>query len=581
MGYLGGRPRERLDPRRVLPGAASVVAVALNYYQGEAADPSWAPVARYAWGRDYHDLIAAPARAASAPISKKRVARGAGQTSTRAPVLERDLAAQGGPRLDRQEHDVAAAGPRVVVLHRRAADHRRNRRDAPLPDRCGSCRACFLMPAPPRLSWRRTCARCPPVHLVSHHRAPRRDRSRARVADGRVAVRLRSLPERLPVEPQGAGDGRGGVRPSAPYPGAGAVLEMTDDELRRRFAGTPLLRPKPAGLRRDAAIALADVRARLSPRGAGGGAGGRTKGEMNEDRHGTKSGAPPIDALLDRMTLTPYGMPVRLMEPVLERGSAVTARARGGTGSLAGRRGARRALARRAPRGYRGAGRRGPAHSTASPHRSRDPRRGGGGGAREDRRAPPCPPSESSRGRASRRIASSPMPGSAGSRTIPRTQDSPRGSPATGTWPTFSPAHSPITPARRRCRPCSPCTRSAIHGSARTWRTRYALSHHRRAPERLPPGTGAFDTAGGPTSTTNRSRVAGGRRLLRQAEDVRTDLAEAPLLFPSTRSSPRTRVTSSPRRSSAMTVAAWWSGPWGCRCARTRRWPLRSTSSLS
>jgi hypothetical protein len=39
------------------------------------------------------------------------------------------------------------------------------------------------------------------------------------------------------------------------------VIEMTDDELRRRFAGTPLLRPKPAGLRRNAAIALANVRA--------------------------------------------------------------------------------------------------------------------------------------------------------------------------------------------------------------------------------------------------------------------------------------------------------------------------------
>ena len=33
----------------------------------------------------------------------------------------------------------------------------------------------------------------------------------------------------------------------------------------------------------------------------------------------------PIDVLLDRITLTPYGMPVRLMEAVLERGSDVTA----------------------------------------------------------------------------------------------------------------------------------------------------------------------------------------------------------------------------------------------------------------
>ena len=43
--------------------------------------------------------------------------------------------------------------------------------------------------------------------------------------------------------------------PPAPYPGAGRIAAMTDEELRARFAGTALLRSKPAGLRRNAAIA--------------------------------------------------------------------------------------------------------------------------------------------------------------------------------------------------------------------------------------------------------------------------------------------------------------------------------------
>jgi hypothetical protein len=45
--------------------------------------------------------------------------------------------------------------------------------------------------------------------------------------------------------------------------------------------------------------------------------------ERTEEREGGE--ALSIDALLDRITLTPYGMPVRLMEAVLERGSGVTA----------------------------------------------------------------------------------------------------------------------------------------------------------------------------------------------------------------------------------------------------------------
>jgi hypothetical protein len=47
---------------------------------------------------------------------------------------------------------------------------------------------------------------------------------------------------------------------------------------------------------------------------------------MNERTDdGEETGARSIDALLDRITLSPYGMPVRLMEAVVERGSGVTA----------------------------------------------------------------------------------------------------------------------------------------------------------------------------------------------------------------------------------------------------------------
>jgi epoxyqueuosine reductase len=53
--------------------------------------------------------------------------------------------------------------------------------------------------------------------------------------------------------------------PDAPYPGAAAVAAMDDEAFRRRFAGTPLLRPRAAGMRRNAAIALANRGAREAP----------------------------------------------------------------------------------------------------------------------------------------------------------------------------------------------------------------------------------------------------------------------------------------------------------------------------
>src|SRR5437867_6276067 len=97
MAYLERRLGERLDPGRVLPGAASIVCVALNYYQGEAADPSWEPVARYAWGRDYHDVMTPRLERLGAHLREAPGARSRAYVDT-GPVLQPDPAARARPR---------------------------------------------------------------------------------------------------------------------------------------------------------------------------------------------------------------------------------------------------------------------------------------------------------------------------------------------------------------------------------------------------------------------------------------------------------------------------------------------------
>src|SRR5215212_9913178 len=59
MGWMERDVARRTDPRELLPGALSVVAVALNYFtphehaQGEGTGK----ISRYAWGDDYHDVL--------------------------------------------------------------------------------------------------------------------------------------------------------------------------------------------------------------------------------------------------------------------------------------------------------------------------------------------------------------------------------------------------------------------------------------------------------------------------------------------------------------------------------------------
>ena len=257
MDYLGRREGERLDPSRVLPGARSVVCVALNYYQGEPApDPSWSPVARYAWGRDYHAVMTPRLDALAAHLAEAGGAASKGYVDT-GPVLERDLAARAG---------LGWVGKNTMLLHpdlgswffigalltTAALDF-----DDPLADRCGSCRACLDA--------------CPTEAFVAPY-----------VLDARRCISYLTIEHRGAIEPALEGElgpwqfgcdicqsvcpwnrkaplsREPAFRPSAPYPGAARLVEMGDDELRERFAGSALLRAKPAGLRRNATIARAN-----------------------------------------------------------------------------------------------------------------------------------------------------------------------------------------------------------------------------------------------------------------------------------------------------------------------------------
>src|SRR5260370_33171605 len=89
---------KRCDAERVLPGARSIIVLAMNYFQGEQAQESKAGVtgkiARYAWGDDYHQVV-------ESKLDKiDQFLRGFGGQQKcyvdTGPILERDHAAQAG-----------------------------------------------------------------------------------------------------------------------------------------------------------------------------------------------------------------------------------------------------------------------------------------------------------------------------------------------------------------------------------------------------------------------------------------------------------------------------------------------------
>jgi len=252
MGYLDRRLEERLDPRRVLPGARSVLCVALNYYQGEPADASWRPVARYAWGRDYHDVIAPRLERLAAHLAEAGGARSRGYVDT-GPVLERDLAARAG---------LGWVGKNTMLLHPRLGSWfflgvllttAELARDAPLADRCGSCRACLdacptgAFVAPYVLDARRCIS-----YLTIEHRGDIDPDLQPGMAGWQFGCDI--CQDVCPWNRKAPTTAEADFVPEAAYPGAEAVSAMDDADFRRHFAGTPILRAKAAGMRRNALI---------------------------------------------------------------------------------------------------------------------------------------------------------------------------------------------------------------------------------------------------------------------------------------------------------------------------------------
>lgn len=58
MDYMNNHFDKRLDPRKLVDGAKSVISVALNYYtEDEQSDPSAPKISKYAYGADYHFVL--------------------------------------------------------------------------------------------------------------------------------------------------------------------------------------------------------------------------------------------------------------------------------------------------------------------------------------------------------------------------------------------------------------------------------------------------------------------------------------------------------------------------------------------
>lgn len=96
MQYMENHFDLRVDPSKLVPGAKSVITLLKNYYPAAKQEPHTPLIAKYAWGKDYHEVIRAQLKLFLAELSTHiGEINGRGFVDS-APVLERSWAVQSG-----------------------------------------------------------------------------------------------------------------------------------------------------------------------------------------------------------------------------------------------------------------------------------------------------------------------------------------------------------------------------------------------------------------------------------------------------------------------------------------------------
>jgi epoxyqueuosine reductase len=255
MRYLHTGRSARVDPGRLLPGWRSVVAVALNYTPG-ADNPAWRGVARYARGRDYHEVIRPRLHAL------KDVLRSAGGADVRSraavdtsAVLERSLAAAAGLGWIGKNTNLIAPGLGSYFFIGIVLTTAGLLPDAAVRDRCGSCTACLdacptgAFAAPYTLDARRCVS-----YLTIEHRGEIDQSLHAGIGGWLFGcdVCQEVCPWNRHAPPATDPELAAGEPPGPPE----ELMAMTDEAFSQRFRGSALKRARRAGLARNAAIVL-------------------------------------------------------------------------------------------------------------------------------------------------------------------------------------------------------------------------------------------------------------------------------------------------------------------------------------
>ncbi len=144
MGYMANHFDKRLDPQKLVPGAKSVVSLLYNYYpQQDLAPQHGYKLAKYAYGKDYHQVIKEKLRLFLDQAREEIGEIGGRVFVDSAPVMERQWAQRAGVGwLGKNGLLLTAKKGSFYFLAELIIDLELAY-DQPVTDHCGTCTRCL------------------------------------------------------------------------------------------------------------------------------------------------------------------------------------------------------------------------------------------------------------------------------------------------------------------------------------------------------------------------------------------------------------------------------------------------------
>lgn len=144
MAYMQNHFDLRTDPQKLVPGAKSVITLLINYFPEAQQSPGALKVSKYAWGKDYHDVIREKLNQ-FLQILKLQIGDFAGRGFVdSAPVLERSWAQKSGLGwIGKNGNLINKQQGSFFFIATLITDIELNADDTIAKDYCGTCTKCI------------------------------------------------------------------------------------------------------------------------------------------------------------------------------------------------------------------------------------------------------------------------------------------------------------------------------------------------------------------------------------------------------------------------------------------------------